>query len=152
MQQLVKPYCVKSVLIWSYSGTYLLVFGLNMERYSVYTENNSEYGHFSRGAIIHKFVLLNRFPIYNQNHYLYNFQIFDASIHYQFNIPDKYQLNRFILQQMLIVHFTTKFMQHYILMQKCVQFLIQTYHDLSDHPNDSFLDGEFEEQSSKGVL
>ena len=36
-------------------------FGLNTERYSVYTENNSEYGHFSRDAIIHKCVLSCRF-------------------------------------------------------------------------------------------
>ena len=38
-------HCVKSVRIWSYSGPYFPAFELreNMD------QNNSEYGHFSRG-------------------------------------------------------------------------------------------------------
>ena len=29
-------HCMKSVLIWSYSGPYFAAFGLNMERYSIF--------------------------------------------------------------------------------------------------------------------
>ena len=54
-----QEFCVKSVRILSFSGTYLPVFGMNTERHglflriqSKYGENtdqkNSEYGHFSR--------------------------------------------------------------------------------------------------------
>ena len=48
-------HCVKSVSIWSYSGPHFPTFGLP---YSVRLrenadQNNSEYGHFSRGKPIH---------------------------------------------------------------------------------------------------
>ena len=43
--------CVKSVRVRSYSSLYFPAFGLNAERYFVYTDqNNSEYGHFSRSV------------------------------------------------------------------------------------------------------
>ena len=47
--------CVESVRIRSYSDPYFPVFGLNTERYGVFSQmrekkdqNNSEYGHISR--------------------------------------------------------------------------------------------------------
>ena len=53
-------HCVKSVNIRSYSGPYFPAFGLNTERYGILVllspdarskdQNNSEYGHFLRGA------------------------------------------------------------------------------------------------------
>ena len=52
-------HCVKRVRIWSYSGPHFSAFGLNTERYSVFSpnagkcrkyadQNNSEYGLFLR--------------------------------------------------------------------------------------------------------
>ena len=41
--------CVKSVLIWSYSGPHFPAFGLNTERYvGKYDQCNSKFRHFSR--------------------------------------------------------------------------------------------------------
>ena len=43
-------HCVKSVRIRSFSGSYFAAFGLNTERYTVFSPNyqtNSEYRHFS---------------------------------------------------------------------------------------------------------
>ena len=49
-------HCVKCVRIRSYSGPYFLIFGMNMERYSVFSPNAKKYGtkqlrcgHFSYG-------------------------------------------------------------------------------------------------------
>ena len=38
----ISPYCVKNVLIWSYSGPYFPVLGLNTERYRVSLRIQSE--------------------------------------------------------------------------------------------------------------
>ena len=35
---------VKSVSIWSYSGPYFPVFGLNAKRYRVFSPNSEKYG------------------------------------------------------------------------------------------------------------
>ena len=60
-------HCVKSVRIWSYSGPYFPAFGQNTERYggiSPYsvqirenTDQNFEYGHFSRSVFFIDFYL-----------------------------------------------------------------------------------------------
>ena len=42
--QVPKYHCVKSVHIWSFSGPYFLVFGLNTERYGVLLRIQSECG------------------------------------------------------------------------------------------------------------
>ena len=36
--------CVKCLLVWSYSGSFSLLFGLNTERYDVYFHIQSECG------------------------------------------------------------------------------------------------------------
>ena len=37
-------HCVKSVLIWGFSGPYFPAFGLNTERYCVFSPNGRKYG------------------------------------------------------------------------------------------------------------
>ena len=57
LAMIIRPHCIKSVGIRSYSSLYFPVFGLNTEYLSVFSrnagkwdQNNSKYGHFSRST------------------------------------------------------------------------------------------------------